>query len=195
MVARGSPIVRAISNDADFVEVEEDQGIFVDEDRATDLSNGIAAHVPGSEPAALVAKNVHPTESGRPFVEVLLVGEARRLEPEVAPLYAAVVPPVEAGETVRVSAESEELDVEDAVDLVVAQMPREAMRNDKHRIVAELLEKRLGIREEEEVGVEVRDLAEIRAGPEHEKRQRRGRGAAVFERRPVCPRGGELAVE
>src|SRR6476620_4969607 len=102
-----------------------------------------------------------------PVVEVLLVPHLPVLEAEEAPLETAVAPPVERLQAPLVASERHELDVVGAARLLVwFPLRRITMRDDQHGVVAELVPDRLGVAEEHQVGVEIRDRLESRLGLE-----------------------------
>src|SRR5262249_32411012 len=90
------------------VVVEENEGVVLDVDAARRLPHVVLGDVPGGKAATLVAEDVDSRESFGPVVEVLLVAELAVLEPVVAPLDAAVVPPVQGLEASPVPAKGEE---------------------------------------------------------------------------------------
>ena len=104
-------------------------------------------------------EDVDALEALRPVVEILLVAELAVLEPVVAPLDAAVVPPVQRLEPALVAPERQELDVVDAAGRSwCAPLRRVAVREISTDVVAHLVEQRLRVGEEHQVGVEVGDL-------------------------------------
>src|SRR5207248_3311560 len=92
--------------------------------------------------------------------------------------------PLQAGEAVFVAPESQELDVEETVHLVVAKMLRKPVRDHEHGIAAQLGKERLRIGKEEEVCVEIGDLVDVRPVRKHEERQG-GRDAWTSASSPI----------
>ena len=93
------------------VEVEEDDGHVIDPGSAPTLVDRVIRDVPRRHPSADVLQDAHTVESLRPIVEVLLVAELPVLVTVVAPLDAALAPPVESLGSVLIAAKCQPFDV------------------------------------------------------------------------------------
>ena len=127
VVAGGPPVVAAVEAHRDPVVVEEDEPHLVHPPLAIPLPEPVLRDVPRRQPAALVAEDMHALEPLEPVVEILLIAELAVLEPVIAPLDAAVMPPVKRLEAALVAAKGHELHVVDAVLLLLRVFRREAM--------------------------------------------------------------------
>src|SRR5207237_9627163 len=96
-------------------EMEKDEGVLIDQHAVAICSNRVIRQVPGGEVGALVSQHGDALKAAGPVVEIFLIREAAVLVAVVTPLQAALAPPAQARQRMRVASEAHPSHVVDPV--------------------------------------------------------------------------------
>src|SRR4051795_5806279 len=92
----------------------------------------ILTGVPGSKPATGIGNDTHPLKSFRPVVQIALIAALAILTAIMAPLEAALAPPLERRKRARILAECDPTSVEGSIEHGPVGPPRREAMGDEH---------------------------------------------------------------
>ena len=98
MIARHVGIIQPVRGLLEAVKVVKDQRLPIHQHLLAGQAEPVLGEVPRREIGAGVLQDHNARETRRPIVQVLLVGKTRGLDAVVAPLQAALAPPLERGQ-------------------------------------------------------------------------------------------------